>query len=127
MGKLDLRLRDLETAELLIASFESEDDAATWLRERPHMMEVRRLGLGARLEPADLVRLLPSARAAAATAVATLLGTPPDDAADVVLDLALEYGKRRDPGLRTRIERLAPLAGLDASRLLRLEAGQAAG
>ena len=43
MGKLDLRLRDLETAELLIASFESEDDAATWLRERPHMMEV--LGL----------------------------------------------------------------------------------
>lgn len=43
MAKLDLRLRDLETAELLIASFESEDDAATWLRERPPMMEV--LGL----------------------------------------------------------------------------------
>jgi hypothetical protein len=43
MAKLDLRLRDLETADLLIASFESEDDAATWLRERPHMMEV--LGL----------------------------------------------------------------------------------
>lgn len=40
MGKLDLRLRDLENGELLIASFESEDDAATWLRERPHMMEV---------------------------------------------------------------------------------------
>ncbi len=40
MAKLDLRLRDLETAELLIASFESEDDAATWLRERPPMMEV---------------------------------------------------------------------------------------
>lgn len=40
MGKLDLRLRDLETAELLIASFESEEDAATWLRERPRMMEV---------------------------------------------------------------------------------------
>ncbi|MBK9777375.1 MAG: hypothetical protein IPP62_13650 [bacterium] len=90
-------------------------------------MAVRRLGLGARLESADLVRLLPSPKAAAAAAVATLLGSPPDDAADVVLDLALEYGKRRDPGLRTRIERLAPLAGLDASRLLRLEAGQAAG
>jgi hypothetical protein len=43
MAKLDLRLRDLETADLLIASFESEDDAATWLRERPRMMEV--LGL----------------------------------------------------------------------------------
>jgi hypothetical protein len=40
MGKLDLRLRDLETADLLIASFESEDDAASWLRERPRMMEV---------------------------------------------------------------------------------------
>jgi hypothetical protein len=63
----------------------------------------------------------------AAAAIATLLDTPPADAADVVLDLALEYGKRRDPGLRARIERLAPLAGLDASRLLRLEAGQAAG
>jgi len=43
MAKLDLRLRDLDTAELLIASFESEHDAAAWLRERPPMMEV--LGL----------------------------------------------------------------------------------
>ena len=40
MAPIDLRLRNLETSELLIASFESEDDAATWLRERPHMMEV---------------------------------------------------------------------------------------
>ncbi|MEZ4390631.1 MAG: hypothetical protein R3A48_06005 [Polyangiales bacterium] len=40
MASIDLRLRNLETAELLIASFESEVDAALWLRERPAMMEV---------------------------------------------------------------------------------------
>lgn len=40
MASIDLRLRNLETCELLIASFESEVDAALWLRERPAMMEV---------------------------------------------------------------------------------------
>ncbi len=40
MAPIDLRLRNLETTELLIASFENEIDAAFWLRERPHMMEV---------------------------------------------------------------------------------------
>lgn len=40
MGRLDLRLRNLENAELLIASFENEDDAETWLTDRPPMMEV---------------------------------------------------------------------------------------
>jgi hypothetical protein len=40
MAPIDLRLRNLETAELLIASFENEIDAAMWLRERPSMMEV---------------------------------------------------------------------------------------
>jgi hypothetical protein len=40
MAPIDLRLRNLDTAELLIASFESEVDAALWLRERPRMMEV---------------------------------------------------------------------------------------
>lgn len=40
MAPIDLRLRNLETTELLIASFESEVDAALWLRERPRMMEV---------------------------------------------------------------------------------------
>ena len=46
MASIDLRLRNLETAELLIASFEREADAALWLRERPAMMEV--LGVIAR-------------------------------------------------------------------------------
>lgn len=40
MAPIDLRLRNLETAELLIASFENEVDAAMWLRDRPSMMEV---------------------------------------------------------------------------------------
>lgn len=40
MAPIDLRLRNLETEELLIASFETEVDAALWLRERPSMMEV---------------------------------------------------------------------------------------
>lgn len=40
MPPIDLRLRNLENAELLIASFENEIDAAFWLRERPPMMEV---------------------------------------------------------------------------------------
>ncbi len=40
MAPIDLRLRNLETTELLIASFENEVDAAMWLRERPPMMEV---------------------------------------------------------------------------------------
>lgn len=40
MAPIDLRLRNLETAELLIASFENEIDAAMWLRDRPPMMEV---------------------------------------------------------------------------------------
>jgi hypothetical protein len=40
MAPIDLRLRNLETTELLIASFDSEVDAALWLRERPRMMEV---------------------------------------------------------------------------------------
>lgn len=40
MAPIDLRLRNLETGELLIASFETEIDAAFWLRERPPMMQV---------------------------------------------------------------------------------------
>jgi hypothetical protein len=59
MAKLDLRLRDLETAELLIASFESEDDAATWLRERPPMMEV--LGLIAESSDPEMHKALRAA------------------------------------------------------------------
>lgn len=61
MGTIDLRLRDLESAELLIASFESEEDAATWLRERPPMMEV--IGLIAESsDPAVHVMLRGAAR-----------------------------------------------------------------
>lgn len=40
MAPIDLRLRNLETGELLIASFENEIDAAFWLRDRPSMMQV---------------------------------------------------------------------------------------
>lgn len=43
MATFDLRLRNLETSELLIASFESEEDVSGWLTDRPQFMEV--LGL----------------------------------------------------------------------------------
>ncbi len=48
MAQLDLRLRNLETGELLIASFESEQDVAAWLVDRPPFMEV--LGLKTDIE-----------------------------------------------------------------------------
>lgn len=41
MSKLDLRVRNLETGELFLATFESEADAARWLLDRPHGVEVR--------------------------------------------------------------------------------------
>jgi hypothetical protein len=91
-------------------------------------LAVRRLGLGARLSDADLtglapsVPLVPSKTVETADAVASLLASAPKDAADVVLDLAMEYRRRPEPGLRLRIERLAPQAGLDADRLLRMAA-----
>jgi hypothetical protein len=40
MHKLDLRIRNLETRELLYATFESEVDAARWLIDRPRFMQV---------------------------------------------------------------------------------------
>jgi hypothetical protein len=86
-------------------------------------LAVRRLNLGARLNEADLTGLVPPRPVESANAVAALLASVPVDAADVVLDLALEYRQRPEPSLRQRIERLAPRAGLDAARLLSLTAG----
>jgi hypothetical protein len=40
MGQLDLRIRDLKTGETLNATFESEEDAHTWLADRPEFTEV---------------------------------------------------------------------------------------
>jgi len=61
MSKLDLRLRNLENSELLIASFEREEDAETWLADRPHMMEV--IGLIAESsDPAMHLRLRQAVR-----------------------------------------------------------------
>jgi len=85
-------------------------------------LAVRRLNLGARLSVADLTGLVPPQPVQSANAVAALLASVPADAADVVLDLALEYRQRPEPGLRQRIERLAPWAGLNAARLLSLTA-----
>ena len=56
MAPIDLRLRNLENSELLIASFENEVDAALWLRERPSMMEV--LGVIAQSEDPALHQAL---------------------------------------------------------------------
>ncbi len=40
MAPIDLRLRNLENGELLLASFDNEVDAGLWLHDRPPMMEV---------------------------------------------------------------------------------------
>lgn len=58
MPSIDLRLRNLDTAELLIATFECEEDCAIWLADRPPGMEV--LGLlvpGAEPDPELHARL----------------------------------------------------------------------
>lgn len=102
---------------------------AAYCAEYVHVLgalAVRRLNLGARLSEADLTRLVPPGPVQSANAVAALLTSVPADAADVVLDLALEYRRRPEPGLRQRIEGLAPRAGLDAARLLNLTAVRAA-
>jgi len=76
------------------------------------VLAVRRLGLGARLEARELAGLLAPHAPAPAAAVAALLASIPTDAADVVLDLWLEYRRTNDPALRRRGERLADAAGL---------------
>jgi hypothetical protein len=40
MAKVELRVRNLETGEPGIVSFESEEDAAAWLRARPRFVDV---------------------------------------------------------------------------------------
>ncbi|MBC8067117.1 MAG: hypothetical protein IAG13_02190, partial [Deltaproteobacteria bacterium] len=50
-GKISLRLRKLEDGSLIVGEFPSREDALTWLKERPHMIEV--LGVAAELDPDD--------------------------------------------------------------------------
>jgi hypothetical protein len=40
MAEIELKIRKLKTGEALIACFESESDALTWLRERPSFVDV---------------------------------------------------------------------------------------
>lgn len=91
------------------------------------VLAVRRLGLGARLAPADLAALLPEQVEADRREVASLLAAPGTDAVDIVLDLVLDYRRTGDAALRTRIERLAPAAGLDASLLTGPRQGRSGG
>lgn len=77
------------------------------------VLAVRRLGLGARLGEAELAGMLPTREVADAVAVDGLVAAVPADAADVVLDLWLEYARTGEPSLRERCRRLAPLAGLE--------------
>ncbi len=56
MHKLDLRVRNLETRELLTATFESEVDAARWLVDRPHLMQV--LGVATHGLPREVYAML---------------------------------------------------------------------
>ncbi len=43
MSKLELEIRRVQTGEVAVAEFESSAAAATWLRERPAFIEVRRV------------------------------------------------------------------------------------
>ena len=56
MARLDLRIRNLETAETLLAAFESELDALTWLKDRPPFIEV--LGVATHGLPRELYATL---------------------------------------------------------------------
>lgn len=88
------------------------------------VLAVRRLGLGARLDERELAGLLPPHGARGADegsdtgaradtdAVAGVLAAVPADAADIVLDLWLEYRRTGSAALRRRGERLAGTAGL---------------
>lgn len=79
-------------------------------------LAVRRLGLGARLDERELSRLLPSRGNADRAAVAAVLQAVPADAADLVLDLWLEYRRTGACALRQRAERMAAAAGWDWPR-----------
>jgi len=56
MHKLDLRVRNLETRELLTATFESEVDAARWLIDRPRLVQV--LGVATHGLPREVYAML---------------------------------------------------------------------
>lgn len=43
MSKLELKIRRLQTDEVLVAEFETIDDALTWLAQRPPLVEVVRV------------------------------------------------------------------------------------
>ncbi len=43
MAKLELKIRRLETDEVLVAEFDGIDDALTWLAQRPPLVEVVRV------------------------------------------------------------------------------------
>ncbi len=59
MAKLDLRIRDLHTGEILLATFENEADALVWLARRPRFTEV--LGVATHGLPAALYTALRAA------------------------------------------------------------------
>ena len=56
MHKLDLRVRHLETRELLTATFESEVEAARWLIDRPPFVQV--LGVATHGLPREVYAML---------------------------------------------------------------------
>jgi hypothetical protein len=104
MARLDLRLRNLENSELLIASFESEDDAETWLADRPHMMEV--IGLIAESsDPAMHLRLRQAARPLDADEAAVVRRM---DEADAVAraEQAVEHARRAEAEAEAHREEL---------------------
>jgi hypothetical protein len=59
MSKLDLRLRDLKSGEAVNAMFESEDDARTFLLDRPRFTQV--LGVATHGLPESIYKMLRAA------------------------------------------------------------------
>lgn len=105
MAHFDLRLRNLESGEYLIASFEREEDVAEWLIHRPAMMEV--LGLKtASHDPAVHDRLRPLVRPPSAEERARLL----------VLDAQDTLARAQQVEAESRREREEAAAHIEAMR-----------
>lgn len=82
------------------------------------VMATRRLGLGARLSPTDLQRLLAEDDGTAARQCPPPPVKADQPAMDRLLDLVLEYERNPAPRLEEQIARAAARAGADPARVL---------
>ncbi len=122
MAHFDLRLRNLESGEYLIASFEREEDVADWLIHRPAMMEV--LGLKTDQEGPEVHdRLRPLVRPADAAEKARILVLDAQDALARAQQIE-EESRREQEEARAHLEAMRTA---DPNRILRVRWSKTAG